>query len=87
MKSIYDLPMSQVDALLEPYADKAKLLLSDYLIAFADDVWKLAHRQSIDVMRDVLNLAVENRPDDEYASDFDIRLNRLQVIIREWEDA
>ena len=87
MKSIYDLPMSQVDALLEPFADKAKLLLSDYLIAFADDVWKLAHKQSIDVMRDVVNLAIENRPDDEHAEDFDARVNRLQVIIQEWDNA
>ena len=87
MKSIYDMPMSQVDALLEPFADKAKLLLSDYLIAFADDVWKVAHKQSIDVMRDVVNLAIENRPDDEHAEDFDARLNRLQVIIQEWDNA
>jgi hypothetical protein len=38
-------------------------------------------------MRDVLNLAIENRPDDDYASDFDARLNRLQVIIQEWDNA
>jgi len=41
----------------------------------------------IETVRDVVNLAIENRPDDKYAEDFDARLNRLQVMIQEWDDA
>jgi hypothetical protein len=57
---------------------------------FIDDTRK--HFESVtdglvNTMRDVVNLAIENRPDDGYASDFDIRLNRLQVMIQEWDDA
>ena len=37
--------------------------------------------------KDIFNLATENRPDDDYAGDFDARLNRMQVMIQEWEDA
>jgi len=41
----------------------------------------------VETMRDVVSLAIENRPDDEHAEDFDARLNRTQVMIREWDNA
>lgn len=41
----------------------------------------------VTALKDAIQLAQEDAPDMIDDDDFNVRLNRLQVIIREWEDA
>ncbi|NBS67605.1 hypothetical protein EBT31_01645 [bacterium] len=80
-------PYAEVIAMLERLAEKNDLLLSSNLIDFADDLWKIASKNSelISALQGAIRLAQENTraivDDEEYAD----RLNGLQVVLTEWE--
>lgn len=80
-------PYAEVIAMLERLAEKNDLLLSSNLIDFADDLWKIASKNSelISALQGAIRLAQENTraivDDEEYAD----RLNGLQVVLTKWE--
>ena len=80
-------PYAEVIAMLERLAEKNDLLLSSNLIDFADDLWKIASKNSelISALQGAIRLAQENTraivDDEEYAD----RLNGVQVVLTEWE--
>jgi hypothetical protein len=87
ISSLDDKPYSEVMDMLEGLAEKNDLLLSSNLIDFADDLWKIASKNSelISALQGAIRLAQENTraivDDEEYAD----RLNGLQVVLTEWE--
>lgn len=89
ISSLDDKPYSEVMDMLEGLAEKNDLLLSSNLIDFADDLWKIASKNSelISALQGAIRLAQENTraivDDEEYAD----RLNGLQVVLTEWESA
>jgi hypothetical protein len=87
ISSLDDKPYSEVMDMLEGLAEKNDLLLSSNLIDFADDLWKIASKNSelISALQGAIRLAQENTraivDDEEYAD----RLNGLQVVLTKWE--
>lgn len=87
ISDLNDKPYAEVIAMLERLAEKNDLLLSSNLIDFADDLWKIASKNSelISALQGAIRLAQENTraivDDEEYAD----RLNGLQVVLTEWE--
>lgn len=93
ISSLDDKPYSEVMDMLEGLAEKNDLLLSTNLIDFADDLWKIASKNSelISALQGAIRLAQDNAPD-SYINNFGVedddfteRLNALQEVLVRWE--
>lgn len=93
ISSLDEKPYSEVMDMLEGLAEKNDLLLSTNLIDFADDLWKIASKNSelISALQGAIRLAQDNAPD-SYINNFGVedddfteRLNALQEVLVRWE--